>query len=224
MVRPHSVNASLDHPASVQSKQEIGDTPINTKVREYLKDNEKEKMEVVFEFDMNNLFTEMKRLKDQGAKGALLGLGNLRSDLIDRITADVSKKGGKGPSTPQKKRNQPDGPSSTQPSPSGQRNSTAQGQYATQWKPVDIQKIPMLAKYSKEVLKLVNNDTIRQMRNDCAHQSEDQLAEYILQTWKDEKLAFYEATFEYLYGLELNDARDRHRSESEKLAKKVENL
>lgn len=199
-------------------------TPMNTKVREYLKDNEKEKMEAVFEFDMNNLFTKLEDLNTQRSKGVIVGLGNLRSNLIDRITLDLSKKGGKGPSTPQKKRNQSDGPSSTQLSPSGQRNSTAQGQYATKWKPADIQKIPILSKHSKEVLKFVNNDNIRLMRNEYAHESENELADHILQMFKGERLAFFEATFKYLYDLELKDARDSHKSESKILATKIEKL
>lgn len=199
-------------------------TPMNTKVREYLKDNEKEKMEAEFEFDMNNLFKEMEELKTQSSKLVIVGLGNLRSDLIDKITVGLSKKGGKGPSTPHKKRNQSDGPSSTQSSPSGQRNSTVQGQYATQWKPADIQKIPILSKHSKEVLKFVNNDNIRLMGNEYAHQSQNQLADHVLQTSKDEKLAFFEAAFKYLYGLELETARAMHKLESKELAKKIPEL
>jgi len=74
-----------------------------------LKNNKKEKIEVIFEFDMNDLFKKIKDLEkegeEQGAKGAVLGLGNLRLDLINKITEDLSKKGGKGPSTPYKKRN-----------------------------------------------------------------------------------------------------------------------
>ena len=68
-------------------------TPMNTKVREYLKDNEKEKMETVFKFNINSLFTKIKGLEEereeQGAKGAVLGLGNLRSDLINRINGGL---------------------------------------------------------------------------------------------------------------------------------------